>query len=352
MRLAFMGSPDFAVPALRALHDAGHQIAAVYCQPPRPAGRGQAVQRCPVHVAADALGLPVRTPARLRQDPAAQQEFAALALDAAVVAAYGLILPPAMLEAPKRGCLNIHASLLPRWRGAAPIHAAVLAGDSETGITIMQMDAGLDTGPMLLREAVPIGPADTTGRLHDVLAALGATLILRALDAAPVPVPQPEEGATYAPKLAREDGRIDWFRDAAAIERQVRAFDPWPGTFTTLDGAVLKVLGADVSSGAGLANLPLALWQGDGERGRAISPGNAFGRTTPPPNSLPQGEGEFPDSTPFPSPGSVLDHRLTIACGTGALRLTRVQLAGRAAMDVAAFLRGHPVPPGTVLGKA
>lgn len=314
MRLAFMGSPDFAVPALRALHAAGHHIAAVYCQPPRPAGRGHAVQRCPVHVAADALGLPVRTPPRLRQDSAAQQDFAALELDAAVVAAYGLILPPTMLAAPRRGCLNIHASLLPRWRGAAPIHAAVLAGDAESGITIMQMDAGLDTGPMLLREAVAIGPQDTTGRLHDVLAALGARLILRALDEAPLPVPQPTEGVTYAPKLTREDGRIDWLRDTAAIERQVRAFDPWPGTFTTLNGAMLKVLGAAVVGGSG----PLPLWEGD---------------------------------FPHHPPGSVLDADLTIACGTGILRLTRVQLAGRAAMDTDAFLRGHPVPPGTILGK-
>ena len=169
MRLAFMGSPDFAVPALRGLHQAGHQIAAVYCQPAKPAGRGYALRPCPAQVAAEALGLEVRTPSRLRTDPAAQAEFAALALDAAVVAAYGLILPPAMLEAPRRGCLNIHASLLPRWRGAAPIQAAVLAGDAETGVTIMQMDAGLDTGPTLLREAVPITPTTTAAVLHDVL---------------------------------------------------------------------------------------------------------------------------------------------------------------------------------------
>ncbi len=307
-----MGSPDFAVPALRALHQAGHEIAAVYCQPPRPAGRGHAVQRCPVHVAAEELGLPVRTPARLRKDPAAQQAFADLHLDAAVVAAYGLILPQAMLDAPARGCLNIHASLLPRWRGAAPIHAAVLAGDTETGITIMQMDAGLDTGPMLLRESVPIGPADTTGHLHDVLAALGARLILRALADPPPPVPQPAEGATYAPKLTREDGRIDWTRDAAAIERQVRAMDPWPGTFTTLDGAMLKVLGAEA-----LTELPLS----------APAVGDTRGV--------------------LPQPGTILDDRLTVACGSGALRLARVQLAGRAGMDAEAFLRGRPIAAGT-----
>jgi methionyl-tRNA formyltransferase len=301
MRLAFMGSPDFAVPALRALHDAGHEIAAVYCQPPRPAGRGHAVQRCPVHRAAEDLGLPVRTPARLRSDLAAQAAFAELRLDAAVVAAYGLILPQAMLDAPRRGCLNIHASLLPRWRGAAPIQAAILAGDAESGITIMQMEAGLDTGPMKLREAVPIGPRTTCGELHDVLAQLGARLILRVLAEDPPPVAQPVEGVTYAAKLTREDGRIDWTRDAAAIDRQVRAFDPWPGTFTLLRGATLKVL--------------------------AVAPA----------------EGSD-------APGTVLDDHLTVACGAGALRLARVQPSSRGAMSGEAFLRGHPVPAGTVLG--
>jgi methionyl-tRNA formyltransferase len=259
------------------------------------------VQRCPVHRTADELGLAVRTPARLRNDAAAQAAFADLALDAAVVAAYGLILPPAMLEAPRRGCLNIHASLLPRWRGAAPIQAAVLAGDPASGVTIMQMEAGLDTGPMLLREAVPIGPRTTSGALHDILAPLGARLILRALAEAPPAVPQPTEGATYAPKLTREDGRIDWTHDAAAIERRVRAFDPWPGTFTSVQGAVLKVLAAELAEGAG-------------------------------------------------APGTVLDERLTIACGRGALRLTRVQLGGRAAMPAEAFLRGHRVSAGSTLG--
>src|SRR5690349_4248001 len=227
MRLAFMGSPDFAVPALRAIHGAGHDIAVVYCQPARPAGRGQAVRRCPVHVVADELGLTVRTPARLRKDSEAQAMFAALELDAAVVAAYGLILPQAMLDAPRRGCLNIHASLLPRWRGASPIQTAILHGDAETGVSIMQMDAGLDTGPVLLRQAVPITAATTAASLHDTLAGLGARLVLQALTENPPPAPQPAEGVTYAPKLTREAGRIDWKRDAAAIERQVRAFDPW-----------------------------------------------------------------------------------------------------------------------------
>jgi methionyl-tRNA formyltransferase len=302
MRIAFMGSPDFAVPALKALHQAGHDIAAVYCQPARPAGRGHALRRCPVHLAADDLGLLVRTPARLRTDPEAQAAFRALELDAAVVAAYGLILPQPMLDAPRRGCLNIHASLLPRWRGAAPIQAAILAGDSETGITIMQMDAGLDTGPMLLRQSAPITRETTTANLHDTLAAIGANLILDALSAPPALTPQNEHEATYAPKLSRENARIDWTNTAEAIDRQIRAFDPWPGTFTLLAGTPLKILAAQPADGSG-------------------------------------------------SPGTVLDPVLTVACGQRTIRLTRVQLPGRAALDAGAFLRGHPVPPGTVLGK-
>ncbi len=295
-----MGSPDFAVPALRALHGAGHTIAAVYCQPPRPAGRGQALRACPVHVAADALGLPVRTPARLRREAAEHAAFAALDLDVAVVAAYGLILPAPMLHAPRRGCLNIHASLLPRWRGAAPIQAAILAGDTESGVTIMQMDAGLDTGPMLLRAAVPITGTTTAAALHDTLAALGATLILRALDAPPPPQPQPEAGATYAPKLTRADGHLDWTEDATALARRVRALNPWPGTFSHLDGETLKILAAHAEPGSG-------------------------------------------------EPGIVLDGALLVAAGNGALRLVRVQAPGRAPLDAAAFLRGRPIPPGTRL---
>ncbi len=296
-----MGSPDFAVPALRALHQAGHDLRAVYCQPPRPAGRGQAVQACPVHRAAASLGLEVRTPARLRSSTAEHAAFAALDLDAAVVAAYGLILPPPMLEAPRRGCLNIHASLLPRWRGAAPIQAAILAGDQRTGITIMQMDAGLDTGPMLLEEAVPLAPATTAAELHDTLATVGARLVLRALAENPWPRPQASDGATYAPKLSRADGRIDWTRDAAAIDRQVRALNPWPGTFTAFGGEPLKVLSAELAAGEG-------------------------------------------------APGTVLDTALTVACGAAALRLRAVQRPGRTPLDAAAFLRGQPMPPGTKLG--
>lgn len=301
MRVAFMGTPDFAVPALHALAAAGHVVIAVYSQPPRPSGRGQSVRKCPVHRAADALGIEVRTPPRLRADAAAQAAFAALHADVAVVAAYGLILPQAMLDAPRLGCLNIHASLLPRWRGAGPIQAAILAGDAVTGVTIMQMEAGLDTGPMRLRACVPIGPTTTAAGLHDVLAEVGGRLIVRALAENPIAVPQPEAGVTYAPKLERAHGRLDWTQDAAMLDRRVRAFDPWPGTFTTLDGVVLKVLATALTPASGL-------------------------------------------------PGTVLDDALTVACGHGALRLTRVQAPGRAAMDAAAFLRGKPVPAGTVLG--
>ncbi len=302
MRIAFMGSPGFAVPALRALHQAGHTIVAVYCQPARPAGRGQAIRRSPVHETADELGLPVRTPERLRGDTAAHADFAALDLDAAVVAAYGLILPQAMLDAPKRGCLNIHASLLPRWRGAAPIQAAILAGDNETGITIMQMEAGLDTGPMVRRQGVPITPATTTATLHATLATLGATLVLEALRSRPTPVPQSDANATYAPKLTREDGRIDWSLPAATIDRQIRAFDPWPGTFTTLAGSALKILSATPADAAG-------------------------------------------------TPGTVLDNALTVACGSQAIKLTKIQLPGKAALGADAFLRGHKIPAGTRLGS-
>lgn len=300
LRLAFMGSPDFSVPALHALHAAGHDIVAVYAQPPRPAGRGQALRPSPVQVAAEALGLPVRTPTRLRTDPAEHAAFAALDLDAAVVAAYGLILPQPMLDAPRRGCLNIHASLLPRWRGAGPIQAAILAGDSESGITIMQMEAGLDTGPMLLREAVPLGPDTTAATLHDTLAGMGGRMVLQVLDQRPDPVPQPE-GATYAPKLTRDSGRLDWTEDAATLDRTIRALVPWPGTWTTLDGEVLKVHAARLESGDG-------------------------------------------------APGQVLDDRLLVATGQGALRLTRLQRPGRGPMAAEALLRGRPVAPGTRLG--
>jgi methionyl-tRNA formyltransferase len=297
-----MGSPEFAVPALQALHADGHEIAAVYCQPPRPARRGQRLTPCAVQMAAEGLGLPVRTPLRLRRDAEAQAAFAALRLEAAVVAAYGQILPQPMLDAPARGCLNIHASLLPRWRGAAPIQAAILAGDERTGVCIMRMEAGLDTGPELLRAETPIAADATAGSLAPVLAALGAELIVRALRTWPDAVPQPELGATYAPKLSRADGRLDWRQPAEALERRVRAFDPWPGTHTILpDGQILKVLAAE----------------------------------------------PVPDMA---GPAGMVLRGLVVACGAGALRVLRVQAPGRPAMAAEAFLRGRPVPVGTVLG--
>jgi methionyl-tRNA formyltransferase len=291
MKLAFMGSPDFSVPALRALHAAGHEIACVYSQPPRPAGRGHALTPCPVHRAALELGLPVRTPARVKRDTVEHEVFASLDLDVAVVAAYGLILPSAMLDAPLHGCLNIHASLLPRWRGAAPIQAAILAGDTETGITVMRMEEGLDTGPMLLREATPITANTRTPELHDALAEIGARLIIRALAESPPATPQADAGATYAAKLTRDDGRIDWSHDAVQLDRQVRALNPWPGTFTQFAGETLKILAATPTDGAG-------------------------------------------------APGEILDPHFTVACAAGALRLDRVQRAGRPAIPGDAFLRG------------
>ncbi|WP_431285904.1 methionyl-tRNA formyltransferase [Humitalea sp. 24SJ18S-53] len=301
MRLAFMGSPDFAVPALRALVDVGHQVVMVYAQPPRPAGRGQKETPCPVHRAALDLGLPVRTPARVRKDEAEHAAFAALDLDAAVVAAYGLILPQAMLDAPRHGCLNIHASLLPRWRGAAPIHSAILAGDTESGVTIMKMEAGLDTGPMYLRDTVPIGPRMTTPELHDALAPMGARLMLRVLAEWPQAMPQPEDGVTYAAKLTKADARLDWSQPADVLDRRIRALNPWPGTVATLAGEPLRILAAEPADGAG-------------------------------------------------APGLVLADGPIVACGQGALRLTRLQRAGRAAMPAADFLRGSPMPVGSILG--
>jgi methionyl-tRNA formyltransferase len=294
-----MGSPEFSVPALKSLVAAGHEVAVVYAQPPKPAHRGQKETPCPVHQAALELGLPVRTPPRLRKNEEEAEFFRSLDLDAAVVAAYGLILPAALLQAPKLGCLNIHASLLPRWRGAAPIQAAILAGDAETGITIMQMDEGLDTGDMLLREATPIGPRDTAADLHDRLAALGGRLILRALEARPAPVPQDEALCTYAPKLSREDARLNFTRPALELERQIRAYTPWPGSLGLLGDVVLKILAAEVVPGS-----------------------------------------------PEAVPGEILDDRLTIACGEGALRPTRLQRAGKAAVNAPDFLRGFSLPAG------
>jgi methionyl-tRNA formyltransferase len=304
LRLAFLGTPDFSARILATLIAAGHEVAMVYAQPPRPAGRGHRVAASPVQRAAGAAGLAVRTAARLGQAEA--DDFAGLGLDAAVVAAYGLILPPAMLAAPRLGCLNVHASLLPRWRGAAPIERALLAGDPVTGVTIMHMDQGLDTGPIVLAETLPIGPATTAAALYDAIAARGGGLLLRALDGLAAgtiaPQPQPEDGATYAKKLRPDEGRLDWRRPAALLERAVRALNPAPGTWFEHRGERIKVLAA------------------------AVAP-----------------------TLPEAAPGTVLDDALTVTCGEGALRLLMLQRPGRAAMTADALLRGFAIPPGTML---
>jgi methionyl-tRNA formyltransferase len=298
MRLIFMGSPAFAVPTLDALVDAGHEIAAVYCQPPRPAQRGKKLQPTAIQVRAEALGLKVRSPQRLRSEEE-QEAFAALGVEAAVVAAYGLLLPQAILDAPARGCLNVHASLLPRWRGAAPIHRAILAGDAETGVTIMQMEAGLDTGPMLRFGRTPIG-RKTVGELTDELALLGARLMVEELGSPSPPQVQPEAGVTHAPKITKAEAQIDWHRSAVEIERQVRAFAPAPGAWFEVAGERIKLLAAD-----------------------AVDQGG--------------------------DPGTVLNTALTVACGSGALRPTLVQRAGGRAMPTAELLRGFPLGAGTRL---
>ncbi|MCL1513103.1 methionyl-tRNA formyltransferase [Parasaccharibacter sp. TMW 2.1891] len=306
MRLVFMGSPDFSVPALHGLIEAGHEIVAVYTQPPRPAGRGKALRRQPVHEAADELGIPVRTPEKLRHNDEELAFFQSLKADAAIVAAYGLILPEAILKAPRLGCLNIHASLLPRWRGASPIQSAIRAGDAESGVCIMQMDKGLDTGAVLLSEATPITPEDTAGSLHDRLAGIGAQLVVRTLEEQPTAVPQDDSRSCYAPRLERKDGQIDWGRSAVEIERQVRAFIPWPGSYTLLDGQTYRIGAVSLTDAAETAALMASA----------------------------------------PAPGTVLDDRLTIACGTGCLRIERIQKPGRAMMDREAFLRGTKLDRG------
>ncbi|WP_170441989.1 methionyl-tRNA formyltransferase [Ruegeria arenilitoris] len=303
MRVIFMGTPEFSVPVLDALVQAGHEIAAVYCQPPRPAGRGKKDRPTPVHARADALGLPVRHPTTLKS-PEEQAAFAALKADVAVVVAYGLILPQPILDAPRHGCLNIHASLLPRWRGAAPIHRAIMAGDAETGICIMQMEADLDTGPVLLRQATPIGPEETTAQLHDRLSAMGADLIVQALDRLSelTPEPQPEVGVTYAAKIDKAEARVDWSRPAVEVDRQIRGLSPFPGAWTQIEGERVKLLASSLSDGQGV-------------------------------------------------PGEVLDDALRVACGTGVVELLRLQRAGKAAQDRETFLRGWPIPAGTRLGS-
>ena len=301
MRIIFMGTPDFSVPVLDALVEAGHEIAAVYCQPPRPAGRGKKDRPTPVQARAAALNLEVRHPASLK----AKEEladFTALEADIAVVVAYGLILPQAILDAPRNGCLNIHASLLPRWRGAAPIHRAIMAGDAMTGVCIMQMEAGLDTGPVLLRRETEIGPVETTAQLHDRLSAMGAAAIVEAL-ASLVSLnaePQSEDGVTYASKIDKAEARIDWTRPAMEIDRLIRGLSPFPGAWFEQGGTRVKALGSSLADGAG-------------------------------------------------QPGEVLDSGLRVACGTGAVQLIRLQRAGKAAQDVASFQSGAQIAPGTVL---
>jgi methionyl-tRNA formyltransferase len=309
MRVVFMGTPHFAATALAAVHGAGHTVVAAYSQPPRPAGRGHKLTPSPVHQWAETHDIPVYTPRSLKTSEA-QATFAAHAADVAVVAAYGLLLPQAILDAPRFGCLNIHASLLPRWRGAAPIQRALLAGDAATGITIMQMDAGLDTGPMRLWEALPIQPDDTTSSLHDRLAALGARLIVTTLERLPdLPLqPQDDAAATYAAKISKDDAHLDWQQNAPMLERMVRAYLPTPGAWCQWGAERLKVLDAQVEP------LPTGL------------------------------------SAAVPA-GTLLDDRLLVACGAGtALRLLRVQRPGRGPVAAADFLRGLPMAAGCVLG--
>ncbi len=302
MRVVFMGTPEFSVVALQALIEAGHEIACVYSQPPRPAKRGQKERPSPVHTAAEAAGIPVRTPLNFK-DAADRDAFTGLRAEVAVVVAYGLILPQAILDAPERGCLNIHASLLPRWRGAAPIHRAIEAGDAETGVGIMQMEAGLDTGAVLLEERLSIGETETTGDLHDRLADCGGRLICAALARldALTAEPQAADGITYAHKIDKGETRIQWDQPAATIKRRINAFSPFPGAWFEIGGERVKALRA------GLVD------------------------------------------TTNGSPGEVLDDRLTVACGDGAVQLLDVQRAGKKPGSAQAFLRGTPIPPGTVL---
>ncbi|MFO7806610.1 MAG: methionyl-tRNA formyltransferase [Paracoccaceae bacterium] len=295
MRIVFMGTPEFSVPVLEALHAAGHDIACVYSQPPRPAGRGKKERPTPVHQAAEALGLPVRHPRSLKGQEA-QAEFAALRADVAVVVAYGLILPQAVLDAPRLGCLNIHASLLPRWRGAAPIHRAIMAGDERTGICIMQMDAGLDTGPVLLRAETEIGAEETTGGLHDRLSEMGARLIVAALAELPTlqAVPQPEDGVTYAAKIDKAEARVDWTAPAVEVDRKIRGLSPFPGAWCEAGGERVKLLGSVLAAGTG-------------------------------------------------APGQTLDGQ-RVACGEGAVRLTRLQRPGRRPMAAHDAIKGMDWP--------
>jgi len=295
MRVIFMGTPEFSVPVLEALHSA-HEVVCVYCQPPRPAGRGKKDRPSPVQARAEDLGLPVRHPVSLK-DPQAQAAFAALDAEVAVVVAYGLILPQAVLDAPRRGCLNIHASLLPRWRGAAPIHRAIMAGDAETGVAIMRMEAGLDTGPVLLEARAPVGAEETTAELHDRLSAMGAELIVEALARldALTPVPQVAAGVTYAQKIDKAEARIDWSRPAAEVDRQIRGLSPFPGAWTEIAGERVKLLRSRIAKGHG-------------------------------------------------QPGEVLSG-FTVACGEGAVTVLQAQREGKRPMPTDELLRGMVLPP-------
>jgi len=300
MKIVYMGTPDFAVPALDALAAAGHEIVAVYSQPPRPAGRGRKLMPTPVQARAEQLGLPVRTPLSLK-GAEEQAAFAALGADMAVVAAYGLILPQAVLDAPRLGCVNIHASLLPRWRGAAPIQRAILAGDAETGVTIMAMEAGLDTGPMLAETRTPVD-GKTAGALTNELARSGAALMVEVLAGLPAfpPRPQPEGGVTYAAKIDKQEARIDFAAGAMQVERQVRAFNPAPGAFFLLNGERFRILSAAIEARSGAA-------------------------------------------------GEIVDEGLLIGCGADSIRPKMIQRAGKGAMSVEELLRGYPIPVGTML---
>lgn len=304
LRVIFMGSPEFSVPTLEAILDAGHDVVAVYAQPPRPAGRGQKERACPVHAFALERGLEVRTPLSLKNENE-HKAFQNLNADVAIVVAYGLILPKEILTSPTYGCINGHASLLPRWRGAAPIQRAIMAGDQESGVTIMQMDEGLDTGDMLLREAVAITATTTASELHDTLSVLSARLTFEALQnlesGGLSRQPQPEDGVTYAAKLTRGEGQLDWTQPAEELERAVRALNPWPGVWFEYHGERIKVLSAVLRTGTG--NSP---------------------------------------------PGSIIEG-FKIACGNGALEVTRAQRPGKGAMDADAFLRGYELKPGSLL---
>ncbi|MEO1198985.1 MAG: methionyl-tRNA formyltransferase [Pseudomonadota bacterium] len=310
MRIVFMGTPDFAVPTLLDLVGQGHQILACYTQPPRPAGRGMAERKSPVHLQAEAFGVPVFTPTSVKSVDE-QQAFAALSADVAVVVAYGLILPPAILSAPVHGCLNLHASLLPRWRGAAPIQRAIMAGDAETGVMVMRMAEGLDTGPICMAERVAIGPDDTARDLHDRLARLGADLMVRALGALSrdtlTCAPQPEDGVTYAAKIDKAEAKIDWSQPARAVHDHIRGLSPFPGAWTKLE-------------------------RGRGDRVKLL-----------------RSEMIDVDSVGA-DPGTALDDGLTIACGKGAIRLLELQRAGKSALSADEFLRGTPIAEGDGLG--